>query len=185
MTIGLNNNGNDALLENVNAVQGRGNHESPMTPLLKMCVAKTLSDGLDESKISARESLNASDDMRFIAEVGKILHKCYNDKTEKLVLSPEAIEFLQGIRSSPQNASKISILDAAGLKPDKVDYTKEQLRTIREDLKQENEACSKRFELSTTTSTQIYNKNMMLVQMLKSIVKGHDNAAGAHSRKFS
>lgn len=159
-------------------------HESSLSPVLKHCLSKTLLEGVEKGKQVVNETLLATDDLQFLRELKGSLQKQYNIQTRTLTITPELMEQLRQIKNNPENSSKAAILDVIGIDLDKFVYTKEELDQIRENLNQDIEATGKRIDYGHQQGTEIYNLNMQIIQMLKAIVKGHDNAISAANRRI-
>lgn len=182
MTLGLNINGNDTLVENSQSINHQ--HEGSVNPHLKECLTKSMLEGLERGRQAVKESLDAGDDLNYLRELKSTLQQHYNKDTKVLKLTPQLIEQFDAIRQDPANASKASILNVIGITAEKVSYTKEEIDAIRENINQDIEATSKRLDHAHHRGTEIYNMNMQIIQMLKSIVKGADNALSAANRRI-
>lgn len=182
MTTELNISENNLIIENAHAAHHH--HEGSLNPHLKLCLTKTLVEGLDKGREVIKEGVEASDLLDFLRELKGTLQKCYDIDSKKMTLTPQILQQFDELRLNPQNAAKKAVLDVIGMVPGKQVYTKEELDHIRESLNQDIEATGKRLDHAQQRGTEIYNLNMQVVQMLKAIVKGLDNAVSAPNRRI-
>jgi hypothetical protein len=141
-------------------------------------------EGLERGRQAVNESLAAGVDLNYLRELKTTLQQHYNHDTKQLKLTPQLIQQFDAIRQDPSSTSKASILNAIGITTGKETYTKEEIDAIRESINQDIEATSKRLDHAHHRGTEIYNMNMQIIQMLKAIVKGADNALSAANRRI-
>ena len=178
----LNNCPSKAILDSINEALLSGFQHENLLPLVQNCTTKALLDGKERGREAIQESLEAADTLQFLRGLKTTLQQHYDLKAKTLTITPQLMEQLNQMRA--EGGSKAAILDVIGIAPDKFVYIKEELDLARENLNQDIEATNKRLDHAHHKGTEIYNFNMQIIQMLKAVVKGLDNATSAATKRI-